>query len=236
MTKKANSKKKSAPPSLTEGEQLLGWVYLAVELVVLPSLLYSLGSLFGGFSDSVTNFLYYLTNAVCCALIFRSLLKASLIRAGQSAGKLLIIALTGFLILLGANQLLDNLALALIPDFINANNAAISAMVKENPFLMTIGTVLLVPLGEECLFRGLLLLGLLKKNRYGAYALSVLGFCAIHVVGYIGDTDALTLLISFIQYIPSGLVLAFACENTNSLFTPMLIHAAVNAGSVIALR
>lgn len=232
MTKKS---KKNAPPTLTEQEQLLGCVYLAVELVLLPSLIYAFGGLFGGFTDSVSNFLYYLTNAVCCALIFRALLRESLIRAGQQFGPLLGIVLAGFLMLLGANQILTRLAELLIPDFVNVNNAAISAMVAESPALMTIGTVLLVPIAEECLFRGTLFLGTLGKNRVGAYALSALAFCAVHVAGYVGQEDGMTLAVCFLQYIPAGLILAWSCERSGSLFASILIHAAINASSILLL-
>lgn len=235
MSKKKSSKKRTSL-SLTDQEQLLGWSYLAFQLLVLPAAISLLGAQFGGFSDSTANFLYYLTNATCCAFIFRRALHDSLINAGQRIGAMLAAVVCGFLILLGANSLVTGLTSALIPDFVNTNNAFVSAMVRENPLIMTIGTVILVPIAEECLFRGLLFMGVRKKNRIGAYLLSVLGFCAVHVVGYAGQADALTLALCFVQYIPAGIVLALSCEKTDSLFAPMLIHAAVNAGSVLFLR
>lgn len=235
MSKKKTSIKRAAL-SLTEQEQLLGWSYLALELLVLPAAISLLGFQFGGFSDSTANFLYYLINAFCCGMIFRKLLWDSLMNAGEHFGNMLIAVIGGFLVLLGANQLTGNLSGALIPDFVNSNNAFVSGMVRENPLLMTIGTVLLVPVAEECLFRGLLFTGVRQKNRIGAYLLSVLGFCAVHVAGYLGQTDPLTLALCFIQYIPAGIVLCLSCEKTESLFAPMLIHAAVNLGSVLFLR
>ena len=233
------SKKKTpkpAPLSLTEQEQLLGWAYLGLELLALPTAITLLGAQFGGFSDSVTNFIYYLTNGVCCGLIFRKVLQDSLINAGTRMGVLLGAVLGGFLVLLGANQLMSALFEALIPGFVNANNAFVAGMVRKNPVLMTVGTVILVPLAEECLFRGLLFTGFRKQNRMGAYALSVLAFCAVHVAGYIGQADALTLGLCFLQFIPAGIVLCMSCEKTDSLFAPMLIHAAVNLGSILFLR
>lgn len=236
MKQPRKTKKALESLSLTYQEQLLGWAYLAAELLVLPVVIAAIGLQFGGFSDSTANFLYYLTNAVCCAVIFRRLLRESLLRAGQRIGTLLCTALAGFLLLLGANQVMTGLALAVNPAFVNLNNRAIASMVLQTPLLMTVGTVILVPMAEECLFRGLLFLPLLKKNRWGAYALSALAFCAVHVVGYVGEADALTLAVCFAQYLPAGLVLAASCEASGSLFTPILIHAAVNAGSIIALR
>lgn len=234
MTEK--KRKKAMPLCPTADERLLGWTYLAVELVVLPGLIQALGSRFGGFSDAVANFLFYLTNALCCGLIFRKLLRQSLIRAGQEPGVFIGWCAGGFLLLLGANQLLTSLAMNLRPEFVNLNNAAISAMVKSAPLLMTLGTVILVPVGEECLFRGLLFLAPLGSSRRGAYALSVLAFSAIHVAPYLGQGDCLTLALCFSQYIPAGLVLAAVCERTGSLLAPMLIHGAINACSILFLN
>ena len=232
MTKK---KKKFAPLTLTEQEGLLGGLYLAAEMTLVPSLITILGHQFGGFSEGTANYLFYWINAVCCGFVFRQLLLESLVRAGQRFGRFLLTVLAGFLILLSANQLMTGLAQMLIPDFINANNASVAQLVRENPVSMTLGLVLLVPLAEECLFRGLLFVGLADKSRYGAYALSVLAFCAIHVVGYLGTVEPLTLVICFVQYIPSGLVLAWSCEQSGSMIAPILIHAAINAGSILTL-
>ena len=71
-------------------------------------------------------------------------------------------ALAGFLLLLGANQVMTGLAKLLIPDFINTNNAFVADMVRQSPVTMTLSLVVLVPLAEECLFRGLIFTGLLN--------------------------------------------------------------------------
>ena len=234
MSKKKS--KKTVSLSLTGQELLLGWAYLALELLVLPSAISLLGAQFGGFSSSTANFIYYLTNGLCCAFVFRNALRESLVNAGNRMGAMLGAVIGGFLVLLGANQLMSALFNALIPGFVNANNAFVAGMVRENPLLMTVGTVILAPLAEECLFRGLLFTSVRKTNRVGAYVLSVLGFCAVHVAGYIGQADALTLILCFMQYVPAGIVLCACCEKTGSLFAPMLIHAAVNLGSILFLR
>lgn len=234
---KAKRKNQVLPlPVPTEQEKLLGWVYLAIEMLVLPSAITLLGENFGGFDAGVTNFIYYLTNAVACVLIFREALGCSLLRAGERFGRLLGTALVCFLMLLGANQLVSAAARVLIPSFLNANDAAVTAMVMCHPFLMAVGLILLVPVAEECLFRGLLFGGFYQKNRMGAYLLSVVCFAMVHVVGYIGSADPLTLFVCFLQYVPPGIILAYSYEKTGSLYAPMLIHGAVNAGSLLALR
>ncbi len=234
MSKKKSSKKRTSL-TLTDRERRLGWTYLGFELLILPTLLTVLAAPYGGFPESILNPVYYLINAVSCGMIFREVLRSSLINAGTRPVAMLGAVMGGFLLLLGANQLMTGLFDLLIPGFVNANNAAVAAMVREHPLLMTVGTVLLVPIGEECLFRGLLFSGYRQKSRPAAYLMSVLGFCAIHVAGYIGQMEPLTLLLCFAQYVPSGIVLCLSCEKTDSLFAPMLIHAAVNLCSVLAL-
>ncbi len=234
MTKKA-AKPRPAGFPLSESQRIAAWAYLAFQFLALPTILTALGGLVGGFSDAVVNILYYLTNALCWYWIFRRPWQASLVQAGQHIGKLLLVCLSGFCLLLGANQLTASLCNLLIPDFVNANNAAISAMVRSHPLGMALGTVVLVPIAEESIFRGLLFADSLGQNRRFSYALSVLGFCAVHVVGYVGAVAPLELVLCFVQYIPAGLILAASYETTGSLFAPALIHGAMNLSSVLAL-
>ena len=235
MTKK---KKTPKPLTLSETEGLLGSVYLVLELTVIPGLVAWAAEALGGLSEGAQNYLYYWINAVCCGWIFREMLKSSLISAGQNILRLFGAVVVGFLILLGSNELVTSLAERLIPGFVNSNNAAVADMVRINPVTMSLSLILLVPLAEECLFRGLFFVGLAGRNRGLAYLISVCAFCAIHVLGYVGTVDSLTLGICFVQYIPAGLVLAWSCEKTGSVCAPMLIHAAINAGSIhsLALR
>ncbi len=231
--KQKRSSKSPSLLTLTEGETLLGWVYFALDFLVLPTAISLLGEQFGGFSPSITNFLYYLCNGLCCGLVFRKSLRSSLERAGKAISRFSLCVFAGFLLLLGANQLLTGICEFLIPHFVNENNAAIAALVRQSPHLMTLGTVVLVPLAEECLFRGLMFFGIRQQNRSLAYILSTLTFAAVHVIGYLGTMDGLTLALCFAQYLPAGIVLAWAGEQTDSLFASMLIHGAINACAVV---
>lgn len=233
MTKKKKSPK---PLSLSETEGLLGSVYLALELTAVPVAVALVAQTLGGLSEGAQNYLYYWINAVCCGWIFRSMLKDSLINAGRNLPGLLGAVLVGFLILLGANELVTGLAEYLIPGFLNSNNEAVASLVRENPVTMPLSLVLLVPLAEECLFRGLLFVGVRNKSVWLAYGISVCAFSAVHVLGYLGTVDPVTLAVCFVQYIPAGIVLAWSCEKTGSLCASILIHAAINAGSILALR
>ena len=100
---------------------------------------------------------------------------------------------------------------------------------------MVIGTVLLVPVAEEVLFRGVVFHSLYRVNRGLGYILSAAIFCAVHVIGYIGSTDFLTLALCYIQYLPASLCLAWAYTEADNIFAPILIHIVVNTMVILAL-
>ena len=61
-------------------------------------------------------------------------------------------------------------------------------------------------------------------------------FALVHVVGYIGNASALTLLLCFVQYLPAGYCLAWCYQNTGTILTPILMHMLVNAYGLANLR
>ena len=109
-------------------------------------------------------------------------------------------------------------------------------MADQHYLLMTLGTVLLVPITEETLYRGLIFGTIYRKNAVLGYILSAFIFSAVHVVGYIGLQNTTELLISFVQYLPAGLALGWAYARSGTIWTPILIHAAVNWIGMAAMR
>ena len=83
---------------------------------------------------------------------------------------------------------------------------------------------------------GLIFRNLYGKSRWAAYIVSILVFAIIHIIGYIGKYSALELLMAVLQYLPAGLCLAWSYAKADTIFAPILIHAAINAGSIIALN
>lgn len=221
---------------LSRSEWILGTMYLAMELFLLPSALFFVSDALGGLSDAVTNFLFYVCNAVFCVLIFRPLLSRSVETAGERGLRFIGVTAGAFLALYAVMSLGNRMIAYLDPEFANVNDAAITAMAAESPWLLGIGTMLLVPFAEECLFRGLLFTPFYAKRRPVAYAVSTAAFCAVHVIGYVGMYPPETLALCFVQYIPAGLLLGWAYAASGSLFAPMLVHSAVNAVSFFALR
>ena len=223
--------------SLTRDELLWGWVYLAFEFLFLPTILQLVSfSLFPGISDAEFNFLYYFVNFLATILIFHSYLSRNL---GVAKGKLLqvgLYVLLGLVIYWTSNLVMSELTYRIMPDFYNVNDAGITAMSQDAFLLMAIGTVLLVPVAEESLFRGLLFRGIYGKSRWAAYSVSALCFCLPHVSVYIGSYDLSLLAMCFIQYLPAGLMLAWSYEKSNTILTPIIIHTIINAIGIYSMR
>ena len=231
------SKKSSLSVSLTHQETLAGIVYLALQLFVLPSLLSWGCALLGDpFSTAEVNFLYFLLDFLAMLLIFHDFLGKNLRQAVQHPAILCQAVILGLAAYYACAFCTGWIIDILAPGYSNYNDAAISAMSRGNSFLMLIGTVVLVPPYEECMFRGLIFRNLYGKNRVIAYAVSILLFTAIHILGYIGQYSPLELLLACLQYLPAGLCLAWSYAKADTIFAPILVHAAVNYFSMNALR
>lgn len=223
--------------SLNKKEILWGWVYLAVEFLLLPTALYWLTArLFPGISDAEVNFLYYFLNFLATLLIFHRFLSRNLAMAKSNLLRVVLYALLGLFIYWASGLVMGELTYRLMPDFVNINDMSIAAMSQDGFLLMAVGIVILVPTAEECLFRGLLFRGIYSKSRWAAYAISALFFCLPHVSAYIGSYEWTVLALCFVQYLPAGLMLAWCYEKSNTIFTPILIHTIINAFGIYAMR
>lgn len=224
------SKTKKLSISTTHEETVWGWIYLFLYLLILPLLVQTGNRLLAApLSDAALNFLFYSINFISVCIIFRKFLKKSLVFLKLRFGYTLQSALFGFVLYNIGTIALSFLLQRLYPGFGNVNDGYITAMTAENYSLMAIGTVFLVPVAEEVLFRGLLFQGLYNRSRAAAYIVSTLAFCAIHIKNYVGTYDPLLLLLCFIQYIPAGLALAWAYARADTVAAPILIHMSINA-------
>ena len=145
-------------------------------------------------------------------------------------------ALLGLLIYFGGSYLTGLLIAYIDPNFSNINNSTILEMAQDNYALIVLCTVLLVPFTEELLYRGMLFGSLQSKSRPAAYIVSTLAFGLIHITGYIGTAEPLTLLLCFLQYIPAGISLAWAYEKADSIWAPILMHMTINQISISLMR
>lgn len=217
--------------------EIFAWIYLAIQQTALSHLIQWLNSMMPNpLGLAGLNFLIFALNFICTALIFVRFLWHHAAKFILRPGYYLLAALSGFGMYMLLNHALSVTILMAWPDFANVNNAAISTIFDGHFFLMAVGTVILVPLAEELLFRGLIFRALYRKNSVLGYVISILVFSAIHVLSYIGRYDPLVLIICFIQYIPGALILSESYARTDCIFVPVLIHMTLNFFATISMR
>ena len=231
------TKNRTQSPCPSGQETAWGLCYLAFQMLVLPSGLFWInGQLSTPLSDPELNFVFYLVNFMAVLLIFHEFLERSLSQLFNHPIHAIQAAVLGFVAYYACYYAIDYLVSLLIPGYTNYNDESIAALSRGNYFLTFIGTVILVPLAEECFYRGVIFRNLYKKSHWAGYVISIAAFACIHILGYIGQYSARELIIAVIQYIPAGLWLAWSYIKGDTIFVPIAIHAAVNFITINGFR
>ncbi len=221
------------PVSLTQTEERNSLCYTAISLLVLPSLLTeflaSLGPLW-------INSLYYVLNFGILAILLRRFLRSSARWGLENFKNSTLIFLAGFAGYFVCNYLVSRLILWILPDFSNHNDGQLGQLFSQSFLLMTLYTVVLVPFAEELMHRAVIFGALYRRHPAAAYLVSAAVFSAVHVLGYIGKAESTVILLSFLQYLPAGLILAWCYRKSGCIFVSILLHAAINTVGVLALR
>ena len=222
-------KNRASSPCPSASESISGGCYLLFQMLFLPSFLYwANGQVDTPLNDAELNFLFYIINFFAILLIFHNFLARSLSQLLRHPIDAVQAAILGFVAYYVCFYVIDWTVSLILPGYTNYNDESIAALSRGNFFLMFIGTVILVPPVEECLYRGLIFRNLYQKSHWAAYCISIAAFACLHILGYIGTYSAAELVIAFLQYLPAGLWLAWSYIKGESIFVPIIIHAAVN--------
>ncbi len=214
-----------------------GWRYLAFEIVFLGYFLSIAIHFFKlPWDSSELNLVYFFLNFAAALFIFRHFVRGSVMTAAKRIPAILITAVAGFFVYYVLSTAVTIFIVAIDPNFYNVNNQNLSAISQKYYWVTAVCTVVLVPITEELLHRGAIFGSLYVKNRTAAYIVSTLVFALVHITAYIGYFEPKTLLLCYLQYIPAGLCLAAAYDVTGCIATPILIHAAINAVGILAMR
>ena len=229
--------KHSLHNSMTKGEYIFGACYLVAQQFVIPFLLVFFTALLKlRISNLWMNFIFFIINFVVVLAAFSRYLMQNIRIFLNRFWRVCGIVFLGFVIYWAANILVSMFIMIYFPAFHNANDANIQAMASQQYWVMFTGSVILVPIVEETLYRGVIF-GLADRfSRPVAYIASTLLFALIHVVGYIGTQPPVYLLVSLLQYAPAGLCLSWAYARSRTIFAPILIHTAVNLLGMLAMR
>ena len=222
---------------MTKAEKLAGWIYYPIQLLVLPFVITLVNFLCGNpLSESWLNVVYFIINFLAVAVIFRRYLLENLRIAVENPFRCLRSAAVGIVAYWLLSYVVQIFIIVVRPDFFNVNDAYISDMVQENYTFLAFGTVLLVPVAEEALYRGLIFGQIYNRNRLAAYIISSVVFAAIHVISYIGLYEPIHLMLCLLQYLPAGLCLGWAYANSDTIWAPILMHITINQISILSMR
>ena len=221
----------------TPNETVFGLIYFVLQLLILPSIFLVVNMLLTNpLSETTIQALVFAVNFLAVLIIFRKFLAANFRLLLENPWYVLRCAGIGAVIYMVGNSIFSIVTTIIDPTFSNVNDAVIMEMVQENFGLMTLSTVVLVPVAEECFYRGLMFRNIYDKSPWFAYALSMVLFSLAHVVGYITMYDVRTLTICFFQYLPAGFALAWAYRRSGSIFASILIHMSVNQVGMLLMR
>ena len=221
----------------TSNESVFGFIYFLLQLLIIPAIITVVNMMLPNpYPEAAENFIFFAVNFIFVTVIFRKFLLSNFRVLAERPWMVLRYAGIGFLIYMAGNWAFGLLVSLLVPDFSNINDAIIMEMVQDNYNLMTIGTVLLVPVAEECFYRGLIFRNLCDKSPLLGYILSMVFFSLAHVLGYVTVEDLGTLTICFLQYLPAGFALAWSYRRCGSIFAPILIHMTVNQIGMLLMR
>ena len=215
-------------------EKIIGWIYLPLFFLVLPTAL-TVAAMWLHINIFSTRVQLYLSiglelfSFLVLAVCFHRYLGKSFRQARVFPGRFVIAVVLGVVIYYFGTALMSFLTQLIEPGLENINNNTIEAMADSNTALMIVYTVLLAPLVEELLFRGLIFTCLRPHSRFLAYAVSMAAFCLVHVVSYVGQYPLHTLALCFVQYLPASFALAWALEYSGSIWSSITIHMIANS-------
>lgn len=218
-------------------EKILGWIMIAAHLLFLGLLVEILFVTMGWDTTSAAgqtelNIAYFIIGWLLTGAVFFHFLIRNFKTFLRSIKKSFLGVLAGGAALMVLNMAVNLLITNLLPDFSNANDANLEQMGQVSGLhhtLMLICTAFLVPVTEECLYRGVLFQTVYHRNRILAYVLSTVIFSAIHWVGYIGQiNDPLYFIVAFHQYLPAGIAFSLAYEMSDSIWAPIILHSINN--------
>ena len=221
---------------MTKSERVFGFVFIPLQSVVLPILLWIIYGLIGFEPvDPYDSLIYYAVSFFLVLVVMFRFLKASFsdfIGGLWNSIKALILGYILYRVLLFAASLL----LARVMGGTNPNQEAVIKEISSTYRVMIVVTVILAPIVEEPLFRGVLFGVIRQKNRALAYIISVVLFCVFHLWAYIVFDFSWDNLLYLAQYVPASIALAWCYERSGTIWTPIILHAVHNLLSTLQYK
>ena len=215
---------------MTRKQVFWGWLYLPFYLVLTSWWLQFLAGLLGlEITDFQLNLAYFAVNFAVVLLIYHRFLIKSFRGFTEHFWKFIQTLILGFALYYFTNYVLSWLLETLGGSRPNFNDEVVNGLVLQNRAAMLVCSVVVAPVVEEVLVRGVVFGTIHGKSRIAAYIVSVLLFCFMHVWQYYGSADFIHILRSALQYIPAAAALGWTYEKSGTIWTPIVLHAIINA-------
>ena len=224
---------------MTRGELIAAAIYLPIHVVGIPfgiswlaealPWLYTL-------SNTQLNVICYGLGLAFVLIGLRGWLRRSFDAALDAKGSFLLGIVGGYAVNIALSFVISALILLLgIGLGSSPNNEAVMAESATQMGRIAVVTVVMAPMVEEPLFRGLLFGCIRPRSRVLAYAVSALAFALYHVWQYIYVSGDFSLLVYCLSYLPASFALAWAYERGGGIWSSIALHAVMNALSVYVL-
>ena len=224
----ANTKSYSLGPGLSTAEQVAGFCYLPFYVVLLSMLLqYLAGLLDIRLTDLQLNICFFVINCIMVWVIFHNFLIRSF--RGIRFWELVQALILGFVLYYAGNFLFSLIMGWLHIDITSYNDETVMMLAQQSQFAMIVCAVIIAPVVEETLVRGLLFGVIRRRSRIAAYVVSIVFFAVIHVWQYLMNYDFRSVLFAALQYVPAGIALGWTYEKSNTIWAPILLHMTINA-------
>lgn len=224
---------------LTRGQQIFLWIYLAVHAVALPLALgYFAPQLHAWFDDAYINFIYYAFGTVLVFAVTWKFYRRGFDAMCDRPLACVYAVLLGYMMVMALTWA-ASLVISALPQEIsidNLNNDTVMDLADTDYGVTAAMAVFLAPLLEEGLFRGGVFGTIRRRSRLWAYVASAGLFALYHVWQYAAAYGDPLYLLMAIEYIPPGIALCWAYERTGSIWSPVFLHALINAMSLLALK
>ena len=225
---------------MSRGEIIAAVIYLPLHVVGIPLGLGYLSQVWpalAAMTDTEINLAYYGVGLDYMLVLLRGFLRRSFDAALDAKGNFFVGVAGGYAVDIGLSFILSSVLLVLSLDLGMApNNEAILAGAAADRGKLAVMSVVMAPIVEEPLFRGLLFGCIRPRSRAAAYIVSALLFSLYHVWQFVFISGDFGLLIYCLLYLPVSIGLAWAYDRSGSIWAAMLMHGIVNAVSLSVLE
>lgn len=227
--------RRSHGPTLTHAQIAAGYLYLPVYAGLLSYGLQYLAQLMGlSLTQPQLNLCWFVLNTLFVWIIFHNFLLRSL--RGIRFWEFVQAGILGLAFYYAGTWVFRFLTDLINIRIVSFNDRTVQSLAADSYWITVLCTVVLAPLVEETLVRGLIFGSVRPKSRVLAYVLSTVFFGMMHVWSYIPSQGLVPVLPAAAQYIPAAVALGWTYEKAGTVWAPIAVHMAVNAISVSLIK